>query len=464
MGILSPFDLFVQNSLLHFYGVCGQCNDAAILFDEMLVRDVVSWTGLISGYVKAGLFCQAVLVFSKIDVEPNTATLVSILIACGRSNNLHMGMGLHGLMFKRDFGTNLAVGNAVMDMYVKCNCLDEARQVFDELGDNRDEVSWTCIISGFVQCERPKEALAYFDAMQESGLELDKITLATVLGACASLGAIDQGRWVHEYIEHKGIEWDDHIETALVDMYSKCGCIDLALSSFRRSHKKKNFSTWNALLGGLAMHGHGKITLDHFNEMISCGVRPNEVTFLAILSACCHSGLVDEGRKQFSRMEKDYNLSPGIEHYGCMVDLLGRAGLFDEARELIKVMPMKPDVMIWGALLSACKAYGNVEMSRKIQRNIVEMEDDFEHHQDSGVYVMLSNIHATSDRWEDVTRIRKLMQKKGIKKSPGSSIIQVDGESHVFLVGDNSTSKHPQQKEIHLVLNMLAKQQSTYMA
>ncbi|KAI3988110.1 hypothetical protein MKX01_011899 [Papaver californicum] len=400
-----------------------------LLFDEMLVRDVVSWTGLISGYVKAGLFSQAVLVFSKIDVEPNTATLVSILIACGRLSDLYVGMGLHGLMFKRDFGTNLSVGNAVVDMYVKCNCLDEARLVFDELGDNKDEVSWTCMISGFVQCE-------------QSGLELDKITSATVLGACASLGAIDQGRWVHEYIEHKGIEWDDHIETALVDMYSKCGCIDLALSSFRRCHKKKNFSTWNALLGGLAIHCHGKVALDHFNEMISCGVRPNEVTFLAILSACCHSGLVDEGRKQFSRMEKDYHLSPRIEHYGCMVDLLGQAGLLDEARELIKVMPMKPDVMIWGALLSACRAYGDVEMSRKIQRDIVEMEDDFEHHQDSGVYVMLSSIHATSDRWEDVTRIRKLMKKKGIKKSPGSSIIQVDGESHVFLVGDNSTSKH----------------------
>ncbi|OVA11077.1 Pentatricopeptide repeat [Macleaya cordata] len=457
MGILSPFDLHVQNSLLHLYSVCGECVDATKLFDEMLLKDVVSWTGLVSGYVKAGLFSQALVFFSKMDVEPNIATLVSVFVACGRLGNVCMGMGLHGLMFKHDFGENLAVGNAVMDMYVKCKFLDEATQVFDELGDGRDAVSWTCIISGLVQCERPKEALEFFNAMQVSGVEPDKVTLASVLGACASLGAIDQGRWVHEYIERKEIEWDDHIGTTLVDMYAKCGCIELALSSFKRPRKKNNISTWNALLGGLAMHGNGKEALDHFEEMIKSGARPNEVTFLAILSACCHSGLVDEGRRQFSRMKTDYDLNPRIEHYGCMVDLLGRAGLLNEAEELIRNMPMAPDVLIWGALLSACKAYGDVDMSQKIQGHLVEMEEESDHHHDSGVYVMLSNIYATNDRWEEVTRIRRLMKKKGIKKSPGSSVIEVDGKAHEFLVGDD-VNQHPQQEEIHLVLNMLAKQ------
>ncbi|KAF6162265.1 hypothetical protein GIB67_008394 [Kingdonia uniflora] len=440
-------ELYVQNGLIHFYSVCGECDGSGRLFDEMSVRDVVTWNSLISGYVRAGLFNAGFVIFSKMDVNPNAATFVSVLVACGRLGSFGIGRGVHGLVFKCGFESSLVVGNALIDMYVKCLSLDEAKKVFDEISE-RDKVSWTCIISGLVQGKNAKEALEYFNAMQKSGTEPDKVTLSSVLSACASLGALEYGKWVHEYINRKGIEWDPYIGMAMVDMYAKCGSKELASITFR-GIPCKNIYTWNALLGGLAIHGHGNEVLLHFQEMLDIGTKPNGVTFLAVLNACCHSGLVDEGCRQFNEMSRVYNLTPKIKHYGCMVDLLCRAGLLEEAQELIRSMPMKPDVLILGALLSACKVHGNADISKNILGKLGELECD-----DSGVYVVLSNIYASNDKWEDVERVRRLMKKKGINKFPGSSVVEVDGKTHEFVVGDN---KHSQQEEVYVVLNMLTK-------
>ncbi|KAL5998123.1 hypothetical protein ACLOJK_009058 [Asimina triloba] len=210
-------DLYVQNALVHAYGGCSDWDGAWKAFDEMPMRDVVSWTGLISGYVRGGLFFEALKLFPKMDVKPNAATVVSVIVACGRLGDLEHGRGLHGFVLKREFGTGLVVGNALLDMYAKCQCLDEARQVLDELPE-RDVVSWTSIISGLVQCKRPKAAVEVFRDMQVSGVEPDKVTLASVLSACAGLGALDCGRWIHEYIDRRNVEQDTHIGTALVDM------------------------------------------------------------------------------------------------------------------------------------------------------------------------------------------------------------------------------------------------------
>ncbi|KAL6123286.1 hypothetical protein ACLB2K_075808 [Fragaria x ananassa] len=401
-------DVYVENSLVHFYCVCGECGDAKKVFDEMSVRDVVSWTGLVSGHVKAGLYGEAVELFLRMDVKPNAASFVSVVVACGRMGYLNVGKGVHGLILKHSLGMNLVVGNAVVDMYVKCESLCEAKRVFDELPE-RDIVSWTSLISGYVQCKRPRESLDLFCEMQSLGIQPDKIILSSVLSACASLGALDYGRWVHEYIDRKGIKWDVHIGTALIDMYAKCGCINMALRTFSEL-PGGNVSTWNALLGGLAMHGHGDEALKKFEEMTS--------------------------------------LSPRLEHYGCMVDLLCRAGLLDEAQKLINTMPMQPDLLILGALLSACKAKDDAELSQEILDRLLHLEWE-----DSGVYVLLSNIFAANKRWADATRIRRLMKKRGIQKAPGASVIEVDGKAHEFLVGDTS---HPQNEDIHEVLDILA--------
>ncbi|CAK9135215.1 unnamed protein product [Ilex paraguariensis] len=439
-------DLYVQNSVLHLYSACGQCSDASRVFDEMLVRDVVSWTSLISGYVRAGLFYDAIRVFFKMDVKPNIAAFISVLVACGRLGHVNLGTIIHGLILKHGFGMGLVVNNALLDMYVKCACLCEGKQLFNELPEI-DIVSWTCMISGLVQCKAPEEALELFSAMQKSGVEPDKVILTSVLSACASLGALDYGRWVHEHTDRKGIKWDIHIGTAMVDMYAKCGCIELALQIFN-GMSCRNVFTWNALLGGLAMHGHGHKALEHFDQMVRIGIRPNEVTFLSILTACCHSGLVDEGREYFYQMiSHDYNLSPKLEHYGCMVDLLCRAGLLDEAQEIIRRMPMPPDVLIWGSLLSACKANENL-LSHDVLDRLHELESE-----DSGVYVLLSNIYATNERWDAVSTMRRLMKEKGIRKTPGSSVIEVDGKAHEFIFGDTT---HPQSEDIHALLYIFA--------
>ena len=289
-----------------------------------------------------------------------------------------------------------------------------------------------------------------FSQMQASGFEPDGVILTSVLSACASLGLLDCGRWVHEYIDCHRIKWDVHIGTTLVDMYAKCGCIDMAQRIFN-GMPSKNIRTWNAYIGGLAINGYGKEALKQFEDLVESGTRPNEVTFLAVFTACCHNGLVDEGRKYFNEMTSPlYNLSPCLEHYGCMVDLLCRAGLVGEAVELIKTMPMPPDVQILGALLSSRNTYGNVGFTQEMLKSLPNVE-----FQDSGIYVLLSNLYATNKKWAEVRSVRRLMKQKGISKAPGSSIIRVDGMSHEFLVGDNS---HPQSEEIYVLLNILANQ------
>ncbi|ONK77769.1 uncharacterized protein A4U43_C02F10340 [Asparagus officinalis] len=443
-------DIFVQNALINVYGICGEFGSAREVFDFMPVRDVVSWTGLISGYVKGGLFSTALRLFGEMDVDPNVATLVSVLVACGRVGELKIGRRVHGLILKSEVEIGLIAGNALLDMYVKCEQMDEATRVFQEIS-NKDIVSWTSYISGLVQCKRPSDAIEVFHEMQVSEVKTDKVMLSTVLSACASLGALEMGRWVHEYIDRKGIEWDVHIGTGLVDMYAKCGCLDRALRTFNEMPCKNIFS-WNALIRGLAMHGRGRDALYYFDKMVRIGINPNDVTFIAILGACSHCGLIDEGRWFFVAMTKVYNLTPRIEHYGCMVDLLCRAGLLEEAYELIKGMPMKADVLIWGAMLSACKAQKNVELSEKILGHLLEIEPC-----DSGVYVLLSHVFAMKDMWGDVTRVRRLMKEKGIMKEPGSSSIEVNGTLYEFLVGETSH----QHEEIWMVLYILARHGTT---
>ncbi|CAJ1977111.1 unnamed protein product [Sphenostylis stenocarpa] len=442
-------DIYVQNTLVHVYSISGDIVSVDKVFDDMLVRDVVSWTGLISGYVKAGLFNEAIGLFFRMDVEPNVATFVSILGACGKLGCLNLGRGIHGLGLKCLYVKELVVCNAVLDMYMRCESVTDARQMFDEI-PNKDIISWTSMISGLVQRQCPRESLDLFCQMLVSGFEPDGVLLTCVLSACASLGLHDYGRWVHEYIDRRHIKWDVHVGTALVDMYAKCGYIDMAQRIFS-GMPSRNIRTWNAYIGGLAINGHGREALKLFEDLVESGARPNEVTFLAVFTACCHSGLVSEGLKYFNEMSSPlYNLSPWLEHYGCMVDLLSRAGQVGEAVELIKTMPMPPDVQIIGALLSACNIYGNVGFTHEMLKSLQKFE-----FQDSGIYVLLSNLYATNKKWADVRSVRRLMKQKGISKEPGSSLIRVDGKSHEFLVGDNS---HPQSEDIHVLLNMLTNQ------
>lgn len=287
-----------------------------------------------------------------------------------------------------------------------------------------------------------------FREMQIAGLCPSYVTLVSVLPAILRLGALGLGKWVHVYAMKKDIEANDELVSALIDMYSKCGSMYLALQVFEEGLSSRNAVTWSAIIGGLAMHGRAKDAIEYFSKMEQTGVTPTNVTFIGLLSACSHAGLVDEGRSYFNKMIRVYGLSPKIEHYGCMVDLFGRAGPLEEAEELVSNMPMKPDDVIWKALLGACKIHGNVEMGERVGKRLVELVPH-----DSGCYVLLSNMYASLGNWNAVAKVRLTMKERDTVKDPGCSWIEIDGMIHEFLVQDDS---HPRKNEIHSMFEEMA--------
>lgn len=422
-------------------------------------------------------------------VEPNRFTFPSVLKACARVGRLKEGKQVHGLVVKHGlecdgfvlcnlvrmyalcqelecarvlFDNNgkrsLAVNNVVMqnvmiDGYVGIGDFEAARRLFDAMPE-RSVVSWNSMISGFAQSGLYKEAIELFRDMQVAEEECPNyVTLVSVLPAISRLGALELGKWVHLYAEKNKIGIDGVLGSALIDMYSKCGNIGKALDVFDRL-PWRNVISWNAIISGLAMHGQAKDALDYFWRMERWGVKPTDVTYVAVLSACSHAGLVDEGRLIFDHMVQVVGLEPRIEHYGCMVDLLGRAGLLEEAEKLVLQMPVKPDDLILKALLGACKKHGNIEIGKRVGRILMEMVPH-----DSGAYVALSNMYASLANWEGVSEVRMRMKEMDIRKDPGCSWIELQGTIHEFFAEDES---YRQSEEIRSMLEEMSRQLSLH--
>lgn len=322
--------------------------------------------------------------------------------------------------------------------YARTGDMSKARELFDEMPE-RNVISWSAVIAGYVQVGLSKDALGVFALMQAGPDRPNEATLVSVLGACAHLGALEQGKWVHGYLKSDGMRLNVFVGTALIDMYGKCGEIDLGLEVFSEM-EERNLLAWTTMIKGLAMHGRGSEALDLFASMVEAGVMPDDITFIGALCACTHAGLVDEGRRIFNSMGEVYGITPKIEHYGCMVDLLARVGLLEEARCLVEQMPMEPDVLIWGALMAGCRFHGDVKMAEYAVKHLIELEQD-----NGAVYVLLANIYTVSGRHGDAQKVRRLMKSEGMVKTPGCSSIEIRGTVHQFLVGDNS---HPRTKEI----------------
>ncbi|KAL0915337.1 hypothetical protein M5K25_015749 [Dendrobium thyrsiflorum] len=477
------FDPFVRNSLIDMYAELGDIKTARILFDEISQTDVVTWNVLIASYVKCREFEMAISVFKemeKVGVKADEATLVSSISACIALRNLEQGKKIHCYM-KEKYSFSLPLGNAILDMYAKCGDLDaafdffesmpvrnviswtsmvsgyvntgqldEARKLFDS-APIKDVVLWTAMINGYVQYNHFDEALAMFREMQMKKIKPDKFTVVALLTLCANLGALDQGKWIHRYIEDSNIRIDNVVSTALIDMHAKCGSVDKSLEIFREV-KEKDRVTWTSMICGLALNGRTQNALELFYEMIARGVKPDDITFIGVLSACCHGGLVEEGRRHFHEMKLVHQIEPKIEHYGCLVDLLGRAGLLAEAERLIESISDKnnADVLpLWGAFLSACRIHGNIQIGKKLAMQVVKLES-----MNSGLHTLIANIYAAADRWEDVTEVRKKMKDFGAKKIPGCSSIEVNGLISEFIVDD---SEHPETTVIYAVLNGLSR-------
>ncbi|KAL4191411.1 hypothetical protein AMTRI_Chr07g29760 [Amborella trichopoda] len=441
----------LNSALIDMYVKCKNLKSARNQFGGMTQRSIVSWTIMMVGYVGCGDLEESVKLFNEMKeekVEPNEITMLSLLLECGNMGALEMGKWVHVYLIKNGFEMSVSLVTALLDMYGKCEETESARSLFDTM-PRRDVMAWTAMISSYANAKCMDQAVQLFSKMQDHKMKPNQVTMVNLLMVCASLGALDTGKWIHLYIEKLGVKPEDDVvlATALVDMYAKSGDIERAQQVFTRV-PNKDICMWNAMISGLAMHGHAKEAISLFSKMEAERIKPNDVTFVGVLHACGHSGKVDAGRMLFERMVHEFGIMPKVEHYGCMVDLLGRAGMLDDAHDMINGMPMKPNTIVWGSLLAACKLHNNLGLGEMVAKELLELEPN-----NCGYHVLLSNIYAKSNRWDDVAGVRKLMRKKGIKKEPGFSSIEVNGSIHEFVMGDKS---HPQTEEIHGMLDEMS--------
>ncbi|KAJ1282332.1 hypothetical protein BS78_03G043700 [Paspalum vaginatum] len=433
----------------------------------------VAWNALVSGHTRGGRHGEARRAFAgmvRAGAAPTHVTFVAVLAACGKARDARLGAQVHGRVVGSGCTAVAKVENALLDVYAECGDMGSARRLFDgmrvrgvvawtslvsglarvgRVGEargvfdrmpERDTVSWTAMIDGYVRAARFREVLEVFREMQYGGVRADEFTMVSVITACAQLGALETGEWVRVYMSRQGIEMDVVVGNALIDMYSKCGSIERALAVFKGMHCRDKF-TWTAIILGLAVNGYGEEAIDTFHRMIRVSEAPDEVTFVGVLTACTHAGLVDKGREFFLSMTGTYKIAPNVVHYGCIVDLLGRAGRITEALETIDQMPMRPNATILGTLLAACRLHGNAEIGELVAERLLQMDPG-----NSVAYILLSNMYAKSNKWEDVRRLRHAIMEKGIKKEPGCSLIEMNGVIHEFVAGDRS---HPMSKEIY---------------
>ncbi|KAK7263913.1 hypothetical protein RJT34_31512 [Clitoria ternatea] len=474
-------DAFLGSGMVDMYAKCGCLGLAKRVFDGLGERNQVSWTCLIAGVAQVGLGEDALALFNQMrqaSVALDDFTLATVLGVCSSQDYAATGELLHGHAIKSGMDSSVAVGNAIITMYAKCGSTEKANLVF-RLMPLRDTISWTAMITAFSQIGDIDRARECFDMMPErntitwnsmlstyiqhgfseegmklyvlmrrKGVKPDWITFTTSIRACADLAIIKLGMQVVSHAIKFGLSFDVSVANSNVTMYSRCGQIKEAQKVFESIHSK-NLISWNAMLAAFAQNGLGRKVIETFEDMLKTECKPDHISYVAVLSGCSHMGLVVEGKHYFDSMTKVFGISPTNEHFACMVDLLGRAGLLDQAKNLVDGMPFEPNATVWGALLGACRIHRDSRLAETAMKKLIELNVE-----DSGGYVLLANIYAESGELENVADMRKLIKAKGIRKSPGCSWIEVDNRVHVFTVDDTS---HPQIKEIYTKLEEMMK-------
>lgn len=379
-------------------------------------------------------------------VWPSSYAFTAVIKACAEVSALGFGRVVHCHVLAFGYGSNVFVQAGLVSFYAKCGQLSVARKVFDGMPE-RTVVAWNSMISGYEQYGYADEAVGLFCRMRDLGVQFDSATFVSVLSACSQLGAIDLGCWVHEYIGNNMLNLNVILGTALINMYAKCGNVSKAREVFD-SMKEHNVASWTAIISGYGMHGYGKEAMELFNLMKSRGPPPNSVTFIAVLSACAHAGLVEEGRVAFATMTHDHGLVPKMEHHVAMIDMLGRAGLLDEAFQYIKdVGSVRPAPAMWTAMLGACKMHKNMKLGVQVAEHLLAAEPEIPAH-----YVLLSNTYAMAGRTDRVEEVRNMMIAKGLKKQVGYSTVEIDQKTYLFSMGDKS---HPETPAIYKFLDEL---------
>lgn len=447
----------VGTALIDMYSKCGCLDDARLVFAMNFAdcRENVPWNAMISGYSQGGYSKKAFEMLEQMcltNVKLDVFTFASVLNAIAASKCLQFGKEVHAMIVKFGYDSRfISVSNALIDAYSKCGSLDDARRVFEKM-EERDLVSWTTMVTAYAtNSVEVEKAISSFSQMRESGFTPNQFTCASVLVGISSLCLLESGRQVHGFLCKAGLDTYECVESALIDMYAKCGSIIDAENVFEGIFKLKSpdVVSWTAIISGYAQHGFANKAVQTFNRMDELGIKANAVTLLSVLFACSHGGMVDEGLQYFHSMEKRFGVVPEMEHYACVVDLLGRVGRLDDAQEFIKKMPMEPTDMVWQTLLGACRVHGDVKLGEKAAKEILSVRPDF-----SATYVLLSNTYLEKGSLEDGLTLRNVMRDRGVKKEPGFSWVSVGGTVHKFFSGDQ---KHPQKEKIYSKLEDLKK-------
>ncbi|KAF8401852.1 hypothetical protein HHK36_012799 [Tetracentron sinense] len=432
-------DWYVVPALINMYTELGSLEEARKVFETNPKRNSVVWGAMIKGYLKFSKEFEVFELFSKMrnsgfELDPFSAE--GLIRACGNVCADREGNAFHGYCMKRNFmASNCCLQTSLVDMYTKCSLLECALKLFEEIPD-KDVVLWSAMVTGFAKNGKAWEAISLFRQMVDESIMPNAITFASVLLACSDMGALQQGKSLHGYVIRNGVELDVVNYTALLDMYAKCGCIGIATRVFNRMPERNVFS-WSAMINGFGMHGLYSEAFSLFAQMRSKNHVPNAITFVSVLSACSHTGRIGEGWSYFESMTKDYGINPTEEHYACIVDLLGRGEKIDEAVSFIYNMPVEPSASVWGALLGACRIHKRVELAEQVAKKLLVLEPD-----QSGVYVLLSNIYAAVGKWDMVKKMRLMMSEKGLQKTAGFSAIEVEKKVYVFSAKDRLTYRN----------------------
>ena len=471
------FDVFAASRLIAFcidstLKTSSLLDYATRLFSQIENPNLFIYNALIRGYSASEIPHKSFHFYTqlqRLDLLPDNITFPFLVKSCTQLGSVAMGTQAHGHIIKHGFQLDVYIQNSLVHMYAtfgdikaashifhrinrldvvswtsmiagynKCGDVHSARQLFDRMPE-KNLVTWSIMISGYARNNHFEKAVELFQALQSEGVRANETVMVSVISSCAHLGALELGERVHDYVVRNNITMNLILGTALVDLYARCGSIEKAIRVFEELPERDALS-WTTLIAGLAIHGYAKRALEYFSDMVKTGLTPRDITFTAVLSACSHGGMVERGFEIFESMKRDYGLEPRLEHYGCMVDLLGRAGKLAEAEKFVHEMPMKPNAPIWGALLGACRIHKNAEIGERVGKILIQLQPEH-----SGYYVLLSNLYARENKWENVATMRKIMREKGVKKPPGYSLIEMDGKIHNFTMGDKT---HPEIKKI----------------
>ncbi|KAE9597994.1 hypothetical protein Lal_00029483 [Lupinus albus] len=441
----------VCNAMITAYSECGSLLDAKRVFNGAVVcHDLVTWNSMLAAYLmhdKVDLAFKIFIDMQKFGFEPDIYTYTGVVSACYALEHKSHGKSLHGLVIKRGLENSIAVSNALISMYLKLNnrCMEDALKIFYSM-NLIDSCTWNTILTGYSQVGLNEDALRLFLQMRSLVIETDHYTFSAVIRSCSDLATLQLGQQVHLLALKVGFDTNKYVGSSLIFMYSKCGIIEDARRSFEAT-SKENAILWNSIIFGYAQHGQGNFALELFHLMRERKVKPDHITFVAVLTACSHNGLLEEGCNFIESMEFDFGITPRMEHYACAIDLYGRAGHLDEAKALVEGMPFEPDAMVLKTLLGACRMCGDIELASHVAKSLLEVEPE-EH----CTYVILSDMYGRLKMWNEKASVTRLMRERGVKKVPGCSWIEVKNKVHAFNAEDHS---HPQCDEIYIVLEQL---------